>query len=466
MLSWKNLMLTASFAVLPACGSEAVDASNDAEQAEGLLRAGDLSSAMALEYSVAPAGTGTVHAAALMPGDFDPTFAGGGMAFYSVNGPQYVVSSKTLTQPDGKIIVSGTLTTSGIGCEAYVSRFNPNGSPDTTFAGGAGLMKVHLSTSPNCYEAPAALQSDGKIVVAATRENFVYPTTSDIVLIRFNSNGYPDTTFGPSGGVTFHYGDRDIASDVAVTWSGEIVVGGTFNNGFSASDFVVARFSNTGALLSSASYGFPSGNTDALARIKLQPDGKILAFGNTIAPGGYADFALARFNAWGSVDTSFGFGGGLRIDVFGYHDGAGALAVQPDGKILVGGDSYRASNDRHYMTLFRLNASGTAFDPAFGGGSGQAYVTFGAGTINLIADLALQSDGKIVAAGRYNSDVALLRFTPGGALDNTFLGGGGFWFDTAPNSVDATTGVALQPDGKIILGGSSDNILRLSRHLK
>lgn len=429
-------------------------------EGRGVLQAGDLSNAAALTYSATPAGADSVHAAALWAGDFDPTFAGGGMVFHSLSAYTRIGYS-LLTQPDGQIIVSGTsgyVADGPAGCKAFLGRFNQNGSIDTTFAGGSGLRILQISTLPssNCYMAKAVLQADGKIVVVTKR---ALDWGSDLLLLRFTANGSLDNTFGTGGVVTYYNYSLELR-DVAVTSTGQIVLAGRSPN--DSGDFFIERYSSAGVLLSHTDYGFLAGSTDILHGIRIQPDGKILAIGQVLMPGMASDIALARFNASGSVDTAFGFGGGLMIDVFGYNDMPGDVAVQGDGRILVGVGASYPPNNTTYLSLFRLNATGTAFDTTFAG-TGQSYVSFGTGSSG-VSGLALQSDGKILMGGVYNSNPALLRFTSSGALDNTFLGGGGFWFNASSNNV---SGIALQPDGKIILGGiSMDSSIRLSRHLK
>jgi uncharacterized delta-60 repeat protein len=404
-------------------------------------------------------------AAALTPGDRDSTFAGGGLSTYPVSGVSAVTVDSTLLQPDGKIVVSGMLTIPGTGCQAYVSRFTSNGVPDSTFGGGSGMAKLQVSNGPNCHGAAVALLPDGKFILATTSENSaVSPATSDYVLVRLNANGSQDYAFNA---IFYNVSDVDRAVDVKVTSAGVIVLGG-WSRLSTGNDFIIARFSSTGSMLSVERFDFQGGN-DVLNRITLQPDGKILAVGKTSASTGYTDFALARFTSAGAVDTMFGSGGGKRLDAFGHNDVALSVAIQGDGKILVGGSAYHPNSSTTLLALFRLNATGTAFDTTFGD-SGQAYANpggLGRGTTSQA--LVIQADGKIVSAGNSlyggSQDVSLVRFTPGGTLDSTFLGGGGFCFEPSPNSADSTSGVLLQTGGKLLVAGTSSTALRLSRHV-
>ncbi|NMO15911.1 hypothetical protein HPC49_24205 [Pyxidicoccus fallax] len=440
-----------------------------AAEAPLTLHAGPPSRVMDLSASADFAGSGPSLASLVAPGDFDPSFGTGGMALYQLSGATLRVDS-VLVQPDDRLVVTGRLRSS-TGCGVFASRYNADGTVDTTFAGGTGLVTTLLASGTcNATPAPAALQPDGKIVIASTRDQ-AGPT--DFALLRYTASGAPDTTFGSGGLVIYNYVMYDHATDVAIQPDGRILLAGASSNNTNL-DFVVARFTSTGALDSTfgfggrATYGFASGSNDSLSDMVLQPDGKVLVVGLTYTPG-TPDFGLVRFTASGALDSSFGSGGALKINLFGSTDQAMAVAVQTDGKILVGGNAYYPAGSQYYMTLLRLNASGTAYDTTFNG-SGQAYLSFGP-TDNIITHLAIQADGKIVAGGYtsltsrgYNFDAALVRFLPTGALDSSFAGGGGFTYEGFTDSHDLTGGIGFQSDGKIIVGGTSANSIRLSRH--
>src|SRR5581483_7111003 len=160
--------------------------------------------------------------------------------------------------------------------------------------------------------------------------------------------------------------------------------------------------------------------TDVAQAVALQPDGKIVAAGNSIS--GFTDrFALGRDNPNGSLDTSFDGDGKLTTAIGGSDDVAFAVALQPDGKIVAAGQSFNGSNDD--FALARYNANGsldTSFD-----GDGKQTTAFGSGNDDAYA-VAIQPDGKIVAAG-YGlvgsvSEFALARYNPDGSLDSSFDG--------------------------------------------
>lgn len=422
----------------------------------------------------------SLHSPSLAPqslvaaGDFDPTFGSGGMALYSLGTTATSVDS-TLVQPDNKIIVSGSIRTN-TGCKVYVARYNADGSTDTTFAGGTGIAVTQVDTSLNGHVARAALQADGKIVVASVREYTTGIGETDFLLLRYTASGVLDSTFGSGGLRVYNNVVFDYSSAVAIQPDGKILLAGSSSNN-SDLDFVVLRFTTTGALDTSfgiggkSTYGFAAGSSDRLNSIALQPDGKIVAVGLTSNPSSTPDFGLVRFTASGSLDSSFGGTGALRINFFNSTDQAAAVAVQTDGKILVAGNTYYPTENSYYLVLLRLNAAGS-WDSTFNG-TGRTYIQFEPSTSmsNIIKSLKIQADGKILAGGHVslpsrgaNFDVALLRFLSNGSLDSSFLGGGGFYFDGYSDSHDLTADVQLQSDGKLIVGGSSTGAIRLTRH--
>ena len=406
-------------------------------------------------------------AEAVTPGDFDASFGSGGLALYSVTSFNNLTSDSMVLQADGKIVGSGTLKDSN-GCYVFVARYNSDGSPDGTFAGGSGISITQISVNSNCYSAHVDLQSSGKLVVAATRDD---SSSSDFVLLRYHANGSLDSTFGVGGMVVHNYVLHDQARDVVVQPDDKILLAG-FSSNNNNTDFVIVRFTSSGYVDTSFGFSgraildFNNGSNDNLSEIALQPNGKILAVGYTFSSSA-PDFALARFHSSGSRDYSFGSSGRQILDIFGSTDIAHAIAVQSDGRILVAGDAYHSSLSRYYMTILRLNSNATAFDSSFGN-SGATYVSFGP-TWNVISDVALQSDGKIVAAGytdarNANYDVALLRYNSNGSLDSAFLGDGGFSFDVPTNSHDLGKSLAIQNDGKILVGGDSSDRIMFTRH--
>ncbi|MGI5410842.1 hypothetical protein ACQEV9_29155 [Streptomyces chartreusis] len=199
-----------------------------------------------------------------------------------------------------------------------------------------------------------ALQSDGKIV-AAGRAGYNYPANaSDFALARYNGDGSLDTGFDADGRVTTAFADADVIGGVALQSDGKIVV-----SGFSDFDFALARYNPTGTLDSGFSgdgkvtTDFGSGTLDRGSDLALQSDGKIVVAGMS-----QAEFAVARYNPDGNLDSGFGTGGKVTTDVAnGFFDTAGAVALQPDGKIVASGNT---GDDRG---LVRYQVAGTPPPP-------------------------------------------------------------------------------------------------------
>ncbi|MGD1219128.1 calcium-binding protein [Streptomyces krungchingensis] len=188
--------------------------------------------------------------------------------------------------------------------------------------------------------------------------------------------------------------------------------------------------------------------TDSADDVKVQPDGKIVSVGSSDG-----DFAVTRHNADGTPDTGFSGDGKVTTDINnGQYDEAHGVAVQPDGKIVVVGTSWRDFEDCCWFTVARYNADGSV-DTSFGT-NGRVLTDFAGPTEAM--DVALQPDGKIVAAGYSGGRAAVARYLTTGALDPGFGTGGMVTTDPSPGSLeeggDART-LALQPDGKIVVGG-------------
>jgi uncharacterized delta-60 repeat protein len=193
-----------------------------------------------------------------------------------------------------------------------------------------------------------------------------------------------------------------------------------------------------------------AGNGDEARAVALQPDGKIVAAGGAL--GASVDFALARYRPDGTLDTAFGTGGKVTTD-FGSGEQAYAVAVQPDGKIVAAGGAVTG------FELARYNADGS-LDGTFGAG-GKVTTRFGLGLPFTRAHaIVLQPDGKIVVAGTATSatvgDFGLARYNPDGTLDASFGAGGKVTTDIrGTDSSDFAWAVTLQPDGKLVVAGST-----------
>ena len=385
---------------------------------------------------------------ALAAGAFDPTFGTNGKVTTAIGAGAVVL------QPDGKIVVAGS-SYNDTDSDFALARYNSNGTLDTTFSTD-GLLTTDFNGDDD-WGSAVALQLDGKIVLAGYSFN---GSNNDFALARYNSSGTLDTTFSTDGMLTTDFnGDWDYGYAVAVQTDGKIIVAGTSTNSSSGEDFTLARYNSDGTLDTTFSTdGMVTtdffGDSDGGYAIALQPDGKIVVAGNAYDAGWYRDhFALARYNSDGTLDTTFGGDGKVAIEISIYGDQVRAVILQPDGKIVLAG----YSNTRYAgwnFALARFTSTGS-LDTTFGSG-GIVTTSIGTDSDRAYA-VALQPDGKIVMTGYSYNDIngqviPLVRYTSAGTLDATFGVNGIVTFDFG-GEWDSGNALAIQPDGKIIVAG-------------
>ncbi|MFI9152156.1 calcium-binding protein [Streptomyces sp. NPDC053367] len=383
---------------------------------------------------------GTANAA---PGDLDPTFGGDGKVLAPLAGDDY--AHDVAVQSDGKIVSVGSSADNAL-LESHfaLTRHNADGTLDTSFGGDGKVTTAINNMNPGLQWSEAhavTLQADGKIVVVGNswRE---YEDCCWFVVARYNTDGTLDTSFSGDGRVFADIAGPTDALDVAIDAGGRIVAAG-----YTGGEMAVLRLTGDGTPdpafgggdgIVTANPAGPilqeGGDGRALA---LQPDGKIVVGGEV---GSTAfDFALMRFTTDGSVDTTFSGDGIVRTD-FGGYEAVEALAVQPDGRIVAAGSSDGRAAVGRYLSD---GSPDTSFD-----GNGRVLTT-GA----TIADIALQSDGRIVAAGTNGDDFSVLRYNPDGSLDGGF-GAGGRATAGFGGSSDAARGVKLDSAGRIVAVGA------------
>jgi uncharacterized delta-60 repeat protein len=397
-------------------------------------------------------------------GDLDTSFGGTGMVTTNFGGVDDRAFALAL-QPDGKLVVAG-VSLAHSSWDFALARYLPDGTLDPTFSGD-GTVRTDLASGSFEEATALALQSDGKIVVAG-RSNA--SGSWDFALARYRVNGTLDPSFGDAGLVRTDFGSDTFEGAWALTLQpdGKIVVAGESNVGGSL-DFALARYRPDGTL--DPSFGhhgtvhtdFERGREDAAFALVLQPDGKLVVAGQSEASGSW-DFALARYLPDGTLDPTFGTHGTVRTDFGGTSDHAVALALQPDGKLVVAGLSLDDGVD---IALARYRPDGT-LDPSFSG-DGTVRSEFGSGTSDWTSALALQPDGKIVVAGyAYASETggnpafALARYRANGTLDPTFGTNGTALSDFWSNFAFA---LAIQPrDGRLVVAGESGGDFALARY--
>jgi uncharacterized delta-60 repeat protein len=388
-------------------------------------------------------------------GDLDSRFGNGGVVatdFSQTDDYAFGIA----VQPDGKIVVSGQ---SGIYPDLHsaLARYNRNGRLDSTFGTGGKAVVTFDSSSDYLY-APV-IQSDGKIVAAGSTRGTAF------LLARFNADGSLDQTFGNNGSVETTFGDPTAAAKAVVLQAdGKIIVVGVSGAGSYSelNDFALARYNPDGSL--DQAFGssgkvkthFPGVfNTGSSATsVAFQPDGKLVVGGHYKNERTPHQFALARYNSNGNLDSTFGSSGKVMTfvgtgDAFSF-----AIALQSNGRIVLAGYSYTQGHD---FTLAGYNPNGT-LDSTFGNGGFMA-TDFSGSTDDIAYAMTMQSDGKLVVAGHTGSypefDFGLIRYSSDGQPDQSFGSGGKVITDFS--TADHAYAVALQSNGKIVLAGISFN---------
>ncbi|MBK7681830.1 MAG: T9SS type A sorting domain-containing protein [Bacteroidetes bacterium] len=361
-------------------------------------------------------------------------------------------------QSDGKIVVAG-YSDNGTQDVFAITRYNTNGSLDSTF-NTDGIVNTAIGTSGNRAHA-LAIQNDGKIVAAGYAS--ITGTSNDFALARYNTTGSLDTTFDTDGKVTTAFGQstNDRAFAIAIQGNGKIVVAGYNTNSLSGQrDFAVTRYNTNGSLDTTfnsngiVSLSIASG-MDECRSVMIQTDGKIVVAGFSFDFTTRV-FAAVRFNTDGSLDNSFD-NDGIVTTAIGSTDDAGyAAALQSDGKIVVTGYTYGAA--KYDFALIRYNTDGS-LDSTF---DTDGKVTTSIGTAeDLPFALAIQPDGKIIAAGHSQNafnNFALVRYNTNGSLDNSFDGDGKVTTNIGSSiSDDIIQAIALQSDGKIVVAGQTSD---------
>src|SRR5947199_1993786 len=354
-------------------------------------------------------------AASAAPGSLDSTFGAGGKTTTSFGTGSADIYALVL-QPDGKLVAAG----SDVSQSAFaLVRYNANGSLDPTFGtSGTASTPIGIDT----YGASAlVLQSDGKLVAAG--DAWKDTVDADFAVNRCTANGSLDTAFSTGGKGTTSFGsEEDDAHGLVVQPDRKRVAAGVVFNGVRW-DFALARYNTDGSLDTTFGTGgkvvtaIGTDGTGASALV-LQPDGKLVAAGTTTSDGSTYDFTVVRYNTNGSLDTTFGTGGEVTTPIGTGDNGVSALVRQSDGKLVAAG--YASVSGNFDLALVRYNTDGS-LDSTFGTGGKVTTPVGSAG--DYVNALVFQSDGKLVAAGNTEAstrDVVVVRYNATGTLDTTF----------------------------------------------
>ncbi len=384
----------------------------------------------------------------LSAGSLDTSFGIGGMVLTDGIGEAFAAA----LQSNGDIVAAG-----GLSGSIVVARYNPGGSADATF-GSNGVVSTSLGTGMDQAEG-VAIQPDGKIVVAGFTQGAT--TGLDFAVLRYNSNGTLDTTFGKGGIVTTDFdGLDDQAADVVLQSDGKIVVGGTATISANTTDFAVVRYNTDGSLDTSFGTGGKVttfvGQFPTAERLALQSDGKIILVGGS-------GFELVRYNPNGTLDTSFGTGGIVSVLPDSI---AEDVAIRTNGSIVVGGTLTNGTSNTDFQ-IAQFLPNGT-LDSSFGSG-GITTTAFNGADATAFA-LTMQSDGSVVLAGSISNDNtladewALTRYTATGSLDFSF-GLNGKVLTNMGSDIEEIHSLLLPAQGQLLAVGLNDSGFALARYL-
>jgi uncharacterized delta-60 repeat protein len=407
-------------------------------------------------------------------GQLDPSFGGDGKVTTHFAGDWEDRARAVAIQDDGKIVAVGhsyTGTSSTVTARFALARYNPDGTLDGSF-GGDGRVRSYLAEGSEA--SAVAIQDDGKIVAAGYsylryRRVAVARYNPDGTLDdSFGGDGKVSTHFG---GRSFDMalavaiqddGDIVAAGDSHGATHHRFALAryhpdGTLDSSFGGDGKIRTTFAGKNDAHSSA--------------VAIQDDGRIVAAGSSTVPnvdtGPHTRFALARYDPDGTLDDSFGGDGKVVTTHFVKRGGfaeASAVAIQADGKIVAAGTTAVSTTQ---FALARYNLDGT-LDSSFGG-DGKIRTHFADSGGDVGWAVAIQDDGKIVAAGRSEGRFALARYDDAGTLDPAFGGDGKVrthfgWGGTCVNPGGAS-GLAIQADGKIVAAGCARGRFALARYL-
>jgi uncharacterized delta-60 repeat protein len=339
-------------------------------------------------------------------GDLDNTFFAGASTDNPVNAAVF--------QPDSKIIVGGSFTTYNGVSRNHVARLNSDGSLDNTFNPVAG---------PNSDVFWLALQPDGRIIITGIFTT--YNGVSRNRIARVNPDGSLDTTFNPGTGANTTVYSASVQTD------GKIVIGGFFTTYNNVSRGNIARLNADGSLDTNFNPG--TGADGIVNTTSVQPDGKVIIGGSFLNYNGIPRKNIARINTSGSLDTNFNPGTGASSSVL-------STGLQTDGKIIIGG-AFTTYNNIARSHVARLNNDGSidsTFTPS-AGANGDVLCT------------KLQTDGSILIGGAFTAYDGVTRNRIALLGPNGFLELG---FDSSIGASNNINTIALQTDGRIIIGGA------------
>ncbi|MDD4575593.1 MAG: T9SS type A sorting domain-containing protein [Bacteroidales bacterium] len=412
----------------------------------------------------------TLNLLAQPAGSLDPSFGNNGKVITSITAGQDHAYG-IVVQSDGKIIAAGHSTSTITGKDFAMVRYNADGTLDNTF-GINGLVTTDLQLGSDDVAYSIALQADEKIVLAGYSDN---GSNKDAALVRYNTDGIIDSTFGNNGIVItdFENSQQDEIKVVKIHPLGNIIVGGTTIISSSVSKPVIARYLSNGVLdnsfnnngirllwITNLDYQYLFSVEDLV----VQTNGKISAVGWRDFPGMQwdSDYWACRINSDGTMDNTFSSDGvNVYNGSFNGHDKAFAMLLKPNNNILMAGGGYQ-STLKYDFTMFELNSNGNI-------GSWSAKADWGSTLDDIAYGLAEDHNGRFVLAGSSgtstNKTFALTRVNTNSSLDNNFGTSGKITTTFGSNTLNECFDIAIQSDYKIVAVGYTGSDFAIARYL-
>ncbi|TFW19979.1 hypothetical protein E4L96_10945 [Massilia arenosa] len=416
----------------------------------------------------------------LADGSVDTSFGTNGTATVSI-GSGNDEPRKILVLGDGKIAVAGTAY-NGTDRDFGITRLNADGTLDTSF-NGSGTLRVPFGAATSDLATTLSIGSDGKLVLVGSSRSTTAASSGDIGVIRVNVDGTLDTSFGAGGKVLIPVGvGEDVAGASAVLANGKILIAGSSRSGTSDTsdwDTSLIRLNADGTLDTSFGSGgmvktHVTDGLDRLFALAVQADGKVVVAGSTgatsNATGGMGGiFAVFRYNADGTPDTSFGTNGLARLPGHGLGDQVASIAIV-DGKVVLFGSTFNDTGFHTTSIVARLNVDGT-LDTSFGNPAGSSLEgtvqADGLHPVVLDANAAIY-DAELAARGNYGGATLTLARQGGAVAADQFSATGEVSIVNGVLSVAGTAiGTAQQAGGILTLGfntGATQGLVNRALH--
>lgn len=403
------------------------------------------------------------------PGDLDPSFSGNGI--HKVPAGDFA-SFDAVARQGSKLIAAGGARVGGT-FDAFVVRFTSGGDLDPTFGGGDGMVRVGVGPHARLFD--VAVLPSGKILGAGVNQG---PSgLYRFLVMRFKPDGGLDTNFGGGDGIVFttFNGESSLGEALVVLPDGRFAVCGQRYTSFDETAIAIARYMPSGAL--DSSFGgdgkvvtiLPGYQEHSCMGIGVDDDGYLVAGGDVAPPGPGSPTAagLARYRPNGKLDDSFNAGGSMVIQA-GLDTFLDDVLVLPSGSVLFSGQ-YRTLGGKYRAYVSKVNSEGDWVTSFANGGWRDVAVP---GGDPVLKGLALDPDGKVVAAGEWSDNdspyfehVLVVRLKPGGSFDTAFGGDGIVRFRMTMTDDSNAQDVLVQNDGRIVIVGEADPDAGIARLL-